>query len=59
MGGHAMALMLVSIQFGELVSVRVTVGWDRAEKLHARREALRIQPGVLEIRLVVNQYARW
>ena len=60
-GRHAVAQIYAAVQTGEpLTSIELQLGETELKRLHARREALRIRPdGILEIRLVVNQKARW
>ena len=60
-GRHAVAQIYAAVKTGEpLTPEELQLGGTELKRLHARREALRIRPdGILEIRLVVNQKARW
>ena len=58
---HAVEQIYAVLQSRDpLTPEELQLGGTELKRLHTRREALRIRPdGVLEIRLVVNQKARW
>ena len=60
-GGHAAALFYASVRSGEpLTPKELQLGRTELKRLYIRKDALRIRPdGVMEIRLIVNQKARW
>ena len=59
-GEHSVTKVYEALQTNEPLTSKELLGGAELRGLNARREALRIRPdGVFEIRLVINEKARW